>query len=338
MPREIVTSEEIQRAVYQRILSQQYQVGERLPSVRALATELRANRNTVNRAYQLLAEMGVIEIPNHGRDGFRVKQTITIDTARDGLKDYFYDASQKLVWQGFAAGLTSDEVSKQLTRALETVYGMGDVSVAFFECNPHDSKDMGGYLSKALQRDIYCGLIDELTSNTTKIGETYDIVITTFHHLSEVMQTLKKYTEKVIGVDTRLAPETMLEIARLPKGKVGVISTLASTAKMLQHIVYSYYPDWHIEIVPTEDLKSVKTLARSCDHLLVTHTCLEQVKKLTRRTPDVVIEFQVDQQSIQFLDKRIREVRVSKTRAIHDSSSSMNIRKSGVKFMDSRLS
>lgn len=343
MPREVVTSEAIQRAVYQRILSQHYQVGERLPSVRALATELRANRNTVNRAYQLLAEMGVIEIPKHGRDGFRVKRSVPTDSVGEGLRDYFYDASQKLVWQGFAAGLTSEEVSKQFTKALETVYGMGDVSVAFFECNTHDSKDMGGYLSKALQRDIYCGLIEELTPNTARIGETYDLVITTFHHLSEVMQTLKKYAEKVIGVDTRLTPETMVEIAKLPKGKVGVVSTLASTAKMLQHILYSYYPDWHIEIVTTEDSKGVKTLARSCDHLLVTHTCLEPVKKLTRRNPDVVIEFQVDQQSVQFLDKRIRDVQVNKTRAIHDGSSSAGIQKLGiqkpsVKFMDSRVS
>jgi DNA-binding transcriptional regulator YhcF (GntR family) len=338
MPREVVTSEEIQRAVYQRILSQQYQVGERLPSVRALAIELRANRNTVNRAYQLLAEMGVIEIPNHGRDGFRVKRNVPTDSAGEGLRDYFYDASQKLVWQGFAAGLTSEEVSKQLTKALETVYGMGDVSVAFFECNPHDSKDMGGYLSKVLQRDIYCGLIDELLPNTTKIGETYDLVITTFHHLSEVMQTLKKYADKVIGIDTRLAPGTMLEIARLPKGKVGVVSTLASTAKMLQHILYSYYPDWRIEIVTTEEPKDVKALARSCDHLLVTHTCLEQVKKLTRRTFDVVIEFQVDQQSVQFLDKRIRDLQVSKTRVIHDSSTSIGLSKSKLQFTNSQLS
>ena len=105
---------------------------------------------------------------------------------------------------------------------------MGNISVAFFECNTHDSKDMGGYLSKVLQQDIYCGLIDELTLDAAKMGQKYDLVITTFHHLSGVMHTLKKYTDKVIGVDTRLTPDTLLEIARLPKGRVGVVSTLPS--------------------------------------------------------------------------------------------------------------
>lgn len=338
MPREVVTSEAIQRAVFQRILSQHYQRGERLPSVRALATELRANRNTVNRAYQTLAEMGVIEIPGHGRNGFRVKQTTPTEGARDELRQYFYDATQQLVWQGFAAGLSSEEVSQQFSQALESVYGMGNISIAFFECNEHDSKDMGRYLREVLQQDIYCGLIDELNVSAAKIGQTYDLVITTFHHLSGVMETLKKYADKVIGVDTRLTPDTLLEIARLPKGSVGVVSTLPSTAQMLQHILYSYYPDWHIEIVTTEDPKGIKTLARSCDHLLVTHTCLEETKKLTRRTPNVVIQFQIDQQSIQFLDKRIRDLQVSKTRTIHDTSPSINSQRPSVQFMDSRLS
>ncbi len=320
MPKEAVTTEKIQNAVFHRIMNRQYSVGDRLPSVRDLAKELGANRNTVNRAYQLLADMGIIEIANTGRGGFRVKQFATSRQSQHELKDYFYSQSLNLVWQGFAAGLSTEEVSAHFKEALEKIFGTGSLTLAFFECNPNDSQDMGRYLSEVLGRDIYCGLLSELEQDTSRIAEHYDLIITTFHHLSAVMQTLKKYAEKVVGVDTRLTPDTMLEIARLPKGRMGVVSTLASTAQMLRHILYSYYPDWSIEAIATEDKKSVKNFSHHCDHLLVTHTCAAEVEKLTKRAPDVVIQFQIDQQSIQFLDKRIRDLQVQKTQSIQDIS------------------
>ena len=320
MSKEVVTTEKIQHAVFHRIMNRQYSVGDRLPSVRDLAKELGANRNTVNRAYQLLADMGVIEIAKMGRGGFRVKQFATNRQSQHELKAYFYSQSLNLVWQGFAAGLSTEEVSSHFKEALEKVFGTGSLTLAFFECNLHDSQDMGRYLSEVLGRDIYCGLLSELEQDANPIAGHYDLIITTFHHLSTVMHTLKKYPEKVVGVDTRLNPNTMLEIARLPKGRMGVVSTLASTAQMLRHILYSYYPDWSIEAISTEDKKAVKNLSRHCDHLLVTHTCAAEVEKLTRRAPDVIIQFQIDQQSIQFLDKRIRDLQVQKTQSIQDIS------------------
>ena len=51
MPRDLVTAEEIQQAIINRIMSRQYVSGDRLPSVRDLADELGSNRNTVNKAY-----------------------------------------------------------------------------------------------------------------------------------------------------------------------------------------------------------------------------------------------------------------------------------------------
>jgi GntR family transcriptional regulator len=315
-----VTTAEIQQAVFRRIMRRQYRVGDRLPSVRDLAKELGANRNTVNRAYQLLANMGVVEISKAARGGFYVKHVRANSQSQNELKDYFYRQLLNLVWQGFAAGLSSEEVSEHFKGALEQVFDMGNLTIAFFECNVQDSKDMGRYLGEVLHRDIYCGLLGELEQDADEIASNYDLIITTFHHLSSVMQTLNKYADKVVGVDTRLTPDTLLEIARLPKGRMGVVSTLPSTARMLQHILYSYYPDWSVEAIAMDDKKAVKNLSRRCDHLLVTHTCIEEVKALTKRVPDVVLHFQVDQQSIQFLDKRIRDMQVQKTEAIQNVS------------------
>ena len=319
MSKAVVTTQEIQDAVFKRIMSRQYAVGERLPSVRELAKELGANRNTVNRAYQLLSDLGIIEGASHARQGFVVKQ-LGSSKSRVNLQKYFYAQAKQLVWQGFASGLNHEEVQGQLTHALDEVFELGNVRIAFFECNVQDSQDMGHYLSQMLRRDIYCGLLSEL-ANAEDLGQKFDLIITTFHHLSNVIQGLKNYTHKVVGIDTRLSPDALLDIARLPKGRMGIISTLPSTAQMLQHILYSYYPDREIESITAEDKKSVKQLSRRCDYLLVTHTCAEEVKNLSKRTPDVVIHFQLDQHSLQFLDKRIHEMQLQKTQSVRNAPS-----------------
>jgi hypothetical protein len=87
--------------------------------------------------------------------------------------------------------------------------------------------------------------------------------------------------------------------------------------------LYSYYPDREIKAITIEDKVAVKQLGRTCDHLLVTHTCTEEFKVLSKRSPDIIVHFQIDQQSIQFLDKRIHAMQLQKTQdvgTIADSS------------------
>ena len=62
-----VSAEEIRRTLLSRINSGQYPLGGRIPPVRALAAELRANRNTVNKAFQELAQDGIVSlVPGRG--------------------------------------------------------------------------------------------------------------------------------------------------------------------------------------------------------------------------------------------------------------------------------
>jgi len=89
---------------------------------------------------------------------------------------------------------------------------------------------------------------------------------------------------------------------------------------MLKHMLYSYYPDRSIQAVTITDLDAVVAAARTCDHLVVTHTCADQVTQLTGRTPDVVVNFQIDEQSIQFVSRRVHEIQTHKTAALHPAT------------------
>lgn len=292
-----------------RIAARQYPAGSRLPSVRDLADELGSNRNTVNKAYQMLAELGVIESLPGGRKGFTVKEITGIEQkSRGDLRKYFYQQAVNLVWQGLAAGLSADEVKQQLVSAVTDVFDTNGLKIAFYECNAHDSNDMGAFLSDALDLEIYCGVLDELSPSADAVAHRYDLIITTFHHLSEVTQTMPDAMDRIVGIDTRLTPETLLQIARLPKPHIGVVATLQNTSHMLKHILYSYYPDRTVHSTTIDEPETVVALGRECDHVVATYTCAEQVTRLIGRAPDVVIDFQVDEQSIQFLRRRVHEL------------------------------
>lgn len=314
MPRELVTAEAIQQAVIQRITSRQYASGDRLPSVRDMAEELGSNRNTVNKAYQMLEVLGFIESLPGGRKGFVVREITELEAqSRSDLRNYFYQQSMNHVWQGLAAGLSADEVRQQLLNAVETVYGTNQIKLAFYECNAHDSRDMGQFLSQALDVDVHYGLLDELYQTAVASTSHYDLIITTFHHLAEVAQGAPAVADKVVGIDTRLTPETMLQIARLPKPNIGVVSTLQNTSHMLKHILYSYYPGRTIHAATIDEPQAILSLGRECEHIIATYTCAEQVTALIGRAPDVVIEFQVDEQSIQFLKRRVHDLQTVKS-------------------------
>jgi DNA-binding transcriptional regulator YhcF (GntR family) len=317
MPGDLVTAEEIQQAIIQRIMSRQYTSGERLPSVRDLADELGASRNTVNKAYQMLAEMGVIESLPGGRKGFLVKEIAKSQQPAGEFSTYFYGQAVRLVWQALAAGVNATETLDHLHNAVEEVYNLGGVSIAFYECNEHDSTEMGNYLSRALGMDVACGVLDDLYADIDNVIGRYDLIVTTFHHLSEVVERIGRTAEQVVGIDTRMTPETMLRIARLPNPSIGLIASLETTTHMLKHILYSYYPERSIQAVTITNTEAVNEVARDCDHLVVTHTCAEQVAQRTGRTPDVVVNFQIDEQSIQFLSRRVHEIQTHKTAAFH---------------------
>lgn len=319
MPKELIKTEEIQQALINRIMSRQYAAGDRLPSVRDLAVELGSNRNTVNKAYQRLAEIGVIE--NGGRKGFLVKEIAGAHQRSEAeLSAYFYQQAVNLAWQALAAGMTAQETFDHLSNAVTEVYDLGSVNIAFYECNEHDSQEMGHYLSRAMGMPVTCGVLDDLYDDIDGVLRRYDLIVTTFHHLSEVVERLGAASEQVVGIDTRITPETMLQIARLPKPHIGLISTLQTTTNMLKHILYSYYPDRDIQAVTVTDLAAVTAASRECDHLVVTHTCAEQVARQTGRTPDVVVEFQIDEQSIHFVSRRVHEIQVRKTAALHPAT------------------
>jgi hypothetical protein len=89
---------------------------------------------------------------------------------------------------------------------------------------------------------------------------------------------------------------------------------------MLKHIFYGYQPDWEIEATTVDHPEIVKEIAHKCDHLIVTHTCAAEVSELTGRSPDVIVNFHIVDQSILFLKQRIHQIQLDKMKPLQTIS------------------
>ena len=230
MPKELITKEEVMQAIINRITSGIYGIGDRLPSIRQLANEIGSNRNTVNKAYKMLLELGIIESSSTGRRGYSVKSVNQLGKqSKDELLEYFYQRSINLVWQGMAAGITHDEMLNQLKTAFGEIYGYGKLRLIFFECNEHDVTEMCQSLISELGLPIEGRVLDNSKADLLEISKNYDLIITTFHHLAEITETVEREggsSEKIIGIETRPTSETMLRVARLPNNHIGLVCTI----------------------------------------------------------------------------------------------------------------
>ena len=102
--------EQVRDGLRRLMVSGVIQEGEQLPSVRAMATSLAINLNTIQRAYELLeAEGYVSSVP--GKGSFAAPHHQVDSTRRDGLLRVFDDTAAELMF----LGLSADTLSQRLT-------------------------------------------------------------------------------------------------------------------------------------------------------------------------------------------------------------------------------
>lgn len=301
-----ITVEDVKQAILWRIQTGMHPASSRLPPVRDLARELGANRNTVNKAYRQLCEAGVIAL-SPGNRGFLVRDEGSLIAAANDLQR----CAREMVWRAMVAGIPREQITQDLLATVANVYASHRLRLLFIECNAHDSAEMARELSELVGEPVEACVLRDAVRRARALARQNDLIITTFHHLADVSQVFGECADRVIGVDTRPSPDTLLRIARLTGPQIGLVCTLANTAQSLHHVIKSYHPDRAVDTALVDDAAGVRRLVRTCDHVIVTHTAAEQFTRIAHRQPDVVVQFCVDEQSIAYLKQRIRQARLN---------------------------
>jgi len=108
---------QIVEQVKQQVISGELKPEDQLPTVRALALELRVNFNTVARAYRLLDEAGIIST-QQGRGTFILD--IPPPERTDKLRQQALEAlTRDYLNEALRLGCSSDEIDKALKAQLE---------------------------------------------------------------------------------------------------------------------------------------------------------------------------------------------------------------------------
>jgi GntR family transcriptional regulator len=199
--------------------------GDRLPSGRMLASNLQVNRNTVARAYQELRDAGYIE--SRRRSGMVVtggRKARANALARNHARELLDHAATQCV----SLGLTPEEIST-LSYHFSLHAEQLQVSLAFVECNDERAAYFANELSERLEmpvRPLVLGNFDPASDLD------FDLVLTTFFHLTDVRRLARETRGEVVGIVVAPHVTTLVKLAQVPKGKrVGILYSTTDQAQ-----------------------------------------------------------------------------------------------------------
>ncbi|MBC8076692.1 MAG: GntR family transcriptional regulator [Chloroflexales bacterium] len=294
------SAEEIRQTLLSRINRGEYALGSRIPPARTLADEFGANRNTVGKAFQELARDGFVRlVPGRGGGTFVQRAEAAAVVAEAQIRN----ALRPLIEQARVRGLSKAALSATIQQLVDATFDSQIPRVKFLECNVHDARTLVAQLEPLIGFRMEIGVIDQ--EDLGALGDQYDLIVTTFHHLAEVTRALTNQRHKVIGVNAVPTAAVALKIALIEARHLGLVCGRENTAQSMKYLVASYHPDDELEVALVDDVEGVRALASRSEALIVTYSCADAVTRLTDRTPDVVVEFQIDNQSIMFLRQQI---------------------------------
>jgi GntR family transcriptional regulator len=200
------------------VLNGELEPGTRLPTIRQLAGFLGVNRNTVQKAYQELAQAGLIEC-RRGR-GCRVVDRPAaiarpISAQLLSLIDQAIEGASEL-------GISPEHLASLLyARARQRPDVQVKRRVVFVECVSQIATAMAGAIQRKLDVAVTPLLLEDLRQADQEVERQIreaDVVATTFFHIQEVRRLLAGERKEVVGLVVKPHLEKLIQIAQIPRG------------------------------------------------------------------------------------------------------------------------
>lgn len=245
------------------ILSGEIDVGEKLPSIRALAGFLRINRNTVARVVADLEREGYLET-RRGSGAFVIEPPVDAEGLRRQR------LLEQVMRQAVAEGVSVEDLGYELlARAGATP--IEKVRIAFVECNRPQVEHFSADLEELLPVAVDGMLIEDLEERVAGEEELpWRLVATTFFHVQEVEELVGKRAIETFALLDSATVGTIRKLGDLPQGtEVGVIGNSPSCSENLlrslkgagiEHLKLAVVPDYRDTEEVLSLIQRVKTV------------------------------------------------------------------------------
>ncbi|MCD4524034.1 GntR family transcriptional regulator [Nocardioides sp. cx-173] len=229
--------DEVYRRILDRILSGYYPTGSRLPSCRALATELGSNSSTVDRAIGRLATGGRVRtVPRRGtfvdqQDGVTVDAREVVATELD-----------EVLLRARRLGFTALELTGMVEVALDRVDSVRRIAVV--ECNERDLRHVQRLVQRASGVEVQPVLLAEAAGRV--LDEEFDAVAVPIFHLNDIADLVKDL-DQVVELNLVASPAALRRIIGVrDQESLVVVAPSARGVQWMTALVGQYYPG-HIQ-------------------------------------------------------------------------------------------
>ena len=288
-------------------------VGDKLPTERQLASELKISRNTITNAYKLLEHEGVL-VSYQGRGTF-VDETAHM-WKRHAVQDKVLKIVDLAIDEALGSGLSSEEfVELVQDRIEEKESQMKSVNAIFIECNIEQAQVFSEQLNKTTDMKVSPVVLSELEKPDDemleKLGNT-QFAIVTYKHLKETKELLENYNMEIMGAAINPSIESIVKMAKYPPGtKYGLVSQSYEFLKKVEDALELSGIE-NIEIIQTisTEEKAIREVVEKVDVVIISPGRGKKVAEIVGDRKEMInFLYFLDQESIKIIKSRLMELK-----------------------------
>ncbi len=283
---------QIKNQIIHQIKNRNVKPGQRMPTERELARQLRTSRNTVSSAYKLLEKDGII-VSHQGRGTFVALEDKSQMEQR--FKEKFFAMIDKGLDEALESGLSISEFMDLVqVRVKQKEEMLSRVKALFVECNIEQSRVFSAELEEICSFNVKPLVLSDLYHRDERVEALLtesQYIFSTFNHVNEVRELTSEYNKEVYGVAVKPYLEGLIKIARHSAGtKFGLISLSEEFHfKFQRNLKSSGLENLEIQFTASQSDNEITQLINSSDVIIVSPGRCEEIKDKVKGEKEVIV-------------------------------------------------
>jgi len=212
--------------------------GVKLPTVQEMSQELSIARGTIKRAYDELEQKGLVE-KVQGRGTFVCYEPVDTGSRKEMAMAAIDEMLNRLEKMGFSRTEINIFLNLKLRQRAEQD---SKVKVILVEKSPENLQWISQQLRVIEGVDIYCHQLDSIRQYPYKIGEDFDLLVSTPEH-EGYLQSIVHGNKRISRIVLRPEQTCLAAVIRLREGAgIGVLGYSQSFAWQMADLVQRYAP------------------------------------------------------------------------------------------------